>query len=155
MCKGPEAAKRLMFRRREWLDQGEKGELIRAGTQGDIGEGLTLPYLAELQAAFQEFDRDRDGYIGYGDLGACMRTMGYMPTEMELIEISQQISKCLRPTHPHFSRGQARPGQLGSPGTEMPAGWPQSPDLGHSQGKDSASIPMRWAGRGPLFPFVR
>ncbi|XP_024604860.1 calcium-binding protein 2 isoform X1 [Neophocaena asiaeorientalis asiaeorientalis] len=45
-----------------------------------------------LKAAFQEFDRDRDGYIGCGELGACMRTLGYMPTEMELIEISQQIS---------------------------------------------------------------
>ncbi|ELK13263.1 Calcium-binding protein 2 [Pteropus alecto] len=48
--------------------------------------------IEELQAAFQEFDRDRDGYIGCRDLGACMRTLGYMPTEMELIEISQQIS---------------------------------------------------------------
>ncbi|XP_032496427.1 calcium-binding protein 2 isoform X4 [Phocoena sinus] len=48
--------------------------------------------IEELQAAFQEFDRDRDGYIGCGELGACMRTLGYMPTEMELIEISQQIS---------------------------------------------------------------
>uniref|UniRef100_G3SMG9 Calcium binding protein 2 n=1 Tax=Loxodonta africana TaxID=9785 RepID=G3SMG9_LOXAF len=46
----------------------------------------------ELQVAFQEFDRDRDGYIGYRELGACMRTLGYMPTEMELIEISQQIN---------------------------------------------------------------
>uniref|UniRef100_A0AAA9S9G8 Calcium binding protein 2 n=1 Tax=Bos taurus TaxID=9913 RepID=A0AAA9S9G8_BOVIN len=55
-------------------------------------KGLTPPCLAELQAAFQEFDRDRDGYIGYQELGACMRTLGYMPTEMELIEISQQIS---------------------------------------------------------------
>ncbi|XP_007518733.1 calcium-binding protein 2 [Erinaceus europaeus] len=48
--------------------------------------------IEELQTAFQEFDRDRDGYIGYRELGACMRTLGYMPTEMELIEISQQIS---------------------------------------------------------------
>ncbi|XP_076770936.1 calcium-binding protein 2 isoform X5 [Arvicanthis niloticus] len=48
--------------------------------------------IEELQVAFQEFDRDRDGYIGYRELGACMRTLGYMPTEMELIEISQQIS---------------------------------------------------------------
>uniref|UniRef100_A0A2I3RMM9 Calcium binding protein 2 n=2 Tax=Pan TaxID=9596 RepID=A0A2I3RMM9_PANTR len=59
---------------------------------GDVGEGLTPPCLAELQVAFQEFDRDRDGYIGCRELGACMRTLGYMPTEMELIEISQQIS---------------------------------------------------------------
>uniref|UniRef100_A0A8C0JJL4 Calcium binding protein 2 n=1 Tax=Canis lupus dingo TaxID=286419 RepID=A0A8C0JJL4_CANLU len=55
-------------------------------------EELTPPCPAELQVAFQEFDRDRDGYIGYRELGACMRTLGYMPTEMELIEISQQIS---------------------------------------------------------------
>ncbi|PNJ38765.1 calcium-binding protein 2 isoform X2 [Pongo pygmaeus] len=48
--------------------------------------------IEELQVAFQEFDRDRDGYIGCRELGACMRTLGYMPTEMELIEISQQIS---------------------------------------------------------------
>ncbi|XP_007943132.1 calcium-binding protein 4 [Orycteropus afer afer] len=47
--------------------------------------------LDELQVAFQEFDTDQDGYIGYRDLGACMRTLGYMPTEMELIEISQHV----------------------------------------------------------------
>ncbi|XP_069485066.1 calcium-binding protein 5-like [Ambystoma mexicanum] len=45
----------------------------------------------ELLDAFKEFDTDRDGYISYKDLGECMRTMGYMPTEMELIEISQHI----------------------------------------------------------------
>ncbi|XP_066444004.1 calcium-binding protein 2-like [Eleutherodactylus coqui] len=45
----------------------------------------------ELHAAFLEFDADQDGYIGYKELGECMRTMGYMPTEMELIEISQHI----------------------------------------------------------------
>ncbi|XP_006011038.1 calcium-binding protein 2-like [Latimeria chalumnae] len=45
----------------------------------------------ELMEAFQEFDTDQDGYISYKDLGECMRTMGYMLTEMELIEISQQI----------------------------------------------------------------
>ncbi|KAM5318759.1 calcium-binding protein 4-like [Glossophaga mutica] len=47
--------------------------------------------LDELQAAFEEFDTDRDGYIGYRELGACMRTLGYMPTEMELIEVSQHV----------------------------------------------------------------
>lgn len=47
---------------------------------------------SELKQAFREFDKDHDGYISYKDLGECMRTMGYMPTEMELIELSQQIS---------------------------------------------------------------
>ncbi|XP_031799479.1 calcium-binding protein 2 [Sarcophilus harrisii] len=61
-----------------------------AATQ--IDRELRPEEIEELQTAFQEFDRDRDGYIGYRELGACMRTLGYMPTEMELIEISQQIT---------------------------------------------------------------
>lgn len=47
---------------------------------------------SELREAFKEFDKDKDGFIGCKDLGNCMRTMGYMPTEMELIELSQQIN---------------------------------------------------------------
>ncbi|XP_017651044.1 calcium-binding protein 4 [Nannospalax galili] len=47
--------------------------------------------LEELQAAFEEFDTDQDGYIGYRELGDCMRTLGCMPTEMELLEISQHV----------------------------------------------------------------
>uniref|UniRef100_A0A3Q4FYX2 Calcium binding protein 1 n=1 Tax=Neolamprologus brichardi TaxID=32507 RepID=A0A3Q4FYX2_NEOBR len=45
-----------------------------------------------LRDAFKEFDKDKDGFISCKDLGNCMRTMGYMPTEMELIELSQQIN---------------------------------------------------------------
>lgn len=46
--------------------------------------------------AFKEFDYDADGFIHYKDIADCMRTMGYMPTEMELIEIIQQIKmKCV------------------------------------------------------------
>uniref|UniRef100_A0A8C5PGS6 EF-hand domain-containing protein n=1 Tax=Leptobrachium leishanense TaxID=445787 RepID=A0A8C5PGS6_9ANUR len=48
--------------------------------------------IEELREAFKEFDRDKDGFIGYKELGECMRTMGYMPTEMELIELSQKIT---------------------------------------------------------------
>ncbi|KAJ1125122.1 hypothetical protein NDU88_003559 [Pleurodeles waltl] len=48
--------------------------------------------IEELKEAFQEFDKDKDGYITCKDLGNLMRTMGYMPTEMELIELSQQIN---------------------------------------------------------------
>ncbi|KAK7929643.1 hypothetical protein WMY93_006038 [Mugilogobius chulae] len=47
--------------------------------------------LDELQEAFKEFDYDADGFIHYKDIADCMRTMGYMPTEMELIEIIQQV----------------------------------------------------------------
>ncbi|KAM9741689.1 calcium-binding protein 2 isoform 1-T1 [Menidia menidia] len=47
--------------------------------------------IEELRVAFVEFDKNKKGYISHRDLGECMRTMGYMPTEMELIELSQQI----------------------------------------------------------------
>ncbi|XP_075993124.1 calcium-binding protein 5b [Genypterus blacodes] len=46
----------------------------------------------ELREAFVEFDKDKDGFISCKDLGNLMRTMGYMPTEMELIELSQNIN---------------------------------------------------------------
>ncbi|XP_026876783.2 calcium-binding protein 2 [Electrophorus electricus] len=47
--------------------------------------------LDELAEAFKEFDYDQDGYLNYKDLAECMRTLGYMPMEMELLEIIQQI----------------------------------------------------------------
>ncbi|KAK1804306.1 hypothetical protein P4O66_020340 [Electrophorus voltai] len=46
--------------------------------------------IEEMQQAFKMFDRNK-GYINQTDLGECMRCMGYMPTEMELIELSQQL----------------------------------------------------------------
>uniref|UniRef100_A0A3B3UM39 Calcium binding protein 5a n=1 Tax=Poecilia latipinna TaxID=48699 RepID=A0A3B3UM39_9TELE len=46
----------------------------------------------DLRDAFNEFDKDKDGLISCKDLGNLMRTMGYMPTEMELIELSQNIN---------------------------------------------------------------
>uniref|UniRef100_A0A3Q2Q0U8 Calcium binding protein 5b n=1 Tax=Fundulus heteroclitus TaxID=8078 RepID=A0A3Q2Q0U8_FUNHE len=53
---------------------------------------LTPDELEELREAFVEFDKDKDGFITCKDLGNLMRTMGYMPTEMELIELSQNIN---------------------------------------------------------------
>ncbi|XP_056156155.1 calcium-binding protein 2 [Lampris incognitus] len=52
---------------------------------------LAQAELDELSEAFKEFDYDQDGYLNYKDVAECMRTMGYMPTEMELLEIVQQI----------------------------------------------------------------
>ncbi|KAI4902246.1 hypothetical protein NFI96_020299, partial [Prochilodus magdalenae] len=48
--------------------------------------------VSELREAFSEFDKDKDGLISCKDLGNLMRTMGYMPTEMELIELGQIIN---------------------------------------------------------------
>ncbi|XP_061833030.1 calcium-binding protein 2a isoform X1 [Nerophis lumbriciformis] len=59
--------------------------------QSQIDRDLRPEEMEELREAFREFDKDKDGFISCKDLGECMRTMGYMPTEMELIELSQQI----------------------------------------------------------------
>ncbi|TSK14498.1 Calcium-binding protein 5 [Bagarius yarrelli] len=48
--------------------------------------------IEELREAFEEFDKDKDGLISCKDLGNLMRMMGYMPTEMELIELGQNIN---------------------------------------------------------------
>ncbi|KAM7240863.1 hypothetical protein CapIbe_007435 [Capra ibex] len=53
---------------------------------------LQLEDIEELREAIRKFDKDEDGYINCQDLGNCMSTTGYMPTEMELIELSQQIN---------------------------------------------------------------
>ncbi|XP_046908040.1 calcium-binding protein 2 [Hypomesus transpacificus] len=51
---------------------------------------LAQAELDELAEAFKLFEQG-DGYLNYKDVAECMRTMGYMPTEMELLEIVQQI----------------------------------------------------------------
>lgn len=57
-----------------------------------IDRELADDEIEELREAFNEFDKDKDGLISCKDLGNLMRTMGYMPTEMELIELGQNIS---------------------------------------------------------------
>ncbi|XP_023266989.1 calcium-binding protein 5-like [Seriola lalandi dorsalis] len=58
----------------------------------NISRELADDEIDELRDAFNEFDKDKDGLISCKDLGNLMRTMGYMPTEMELIELSQNIN---------------------------------------------------------------
>ncbi|KAJ8015575.1 hypothetical protein DPEC_G00027540 [Dallia pectoralis] len=65
---------------------------LRQGfVNSQLDRDLRPEEIEELREAFVEFDRNKKGYIGYNDLGECMRTMGYMPTEMELIELGQTI----------------------------------------------------------------
>ncbi|NXG49743.1 CABP4 protein, partial [Psilopogon haemacephalus] len=74
---------------------GQKNSKKGSGDPHAAANKTYSPFLntvfGKLLDAFKEFDTDQDGYISYKDLGACMRTLGYMPTEMELIEISQHI----------------------------------------------------------------
>ncbi|XP_066517030.1 calcium-binding protein 2 isoform X2 [Hoplias malabaricus] len=70
-----------------YLTQSRRQEIKKIHTERELSQ----PELDELAEAFKEFDYDQDGYLNYKDLAECMRTMGYMPTEMELLEIIQQI----------------------------------------------------------------
>ncbi|XP_063046890.1 calcium-binding protein 2-like [Engraulis encrasicolus] len=84
----------------EEQEQGESGEHLAPivdSVYGQIKEdyrhsGQVVSINKELREAFAEFDKKNSGYVKCRDLGECMRTMGYMPTEMELIELSQQIT---------------------------------------------------------------
>ncbi|CAM2114856.1 unnamed protein product [Caretta caretta] len=53
---------------------------------------LGVDEIEELREAFAEFDKDKDGADRLQGPGHLMRSMGYMPTEMELIGLSQQIN---------------------------------------------------------------
>ncbi|XP_053195051.1 calcium-binding protein 5b isoform X2 [Scomber japonicus] len=64
---------------------------LRGGSRRQT-RALTQDEIEELREAFVEFDKDKDGFISCKDLGNLMRTMGYMPTEMELIELGQNIN---------------------------------------------------------------
>ncbi|XP_033993967.1 calcium-binding protein 2-like [Trematomus bernacchii] len=79
-------------RGREREEEGEPVDLLPI-VESVFGQDRELrpEEIDELREAFVEFDRNKKGYISHNDLGECMRTMGYMPTEMELIELSQQI----------------------------------------------------------------
>ncbi|XP_048826626.1 calcium-binding protein 2-like isoform X2 [Brienomyrus brachyistius] len=47
--------------------------------------------MEELRAGFKEFEYKNKGIVKCGSLGECMRTMGYMPTEMRLIEMGETL----------------------------------------------------------------
>uniref|UniRef100_A0AAZ3P2R5 EF-hand domain-containing protein n=1 Tax=Oncorhynchus tshawytscha TaxID=74940 RepID=A0AAZ3P2R5_ONCTS len=69
-----------------------KVTLFLALLASDSDRKLRPEEIDELRDAFNEFDKNKDCFISCKDLGNCMRSMGYMPTEMELIELSQQIN---------------------------------------------------------------
>lgn len=46
---------------------------------------------AEIREAFKVFDRDGNGFISKQELGVAMRSLGYMPNEVELEVIIQRL----------------------------------------------------------------
>lgn len=52
--------------------------------------GLCL-FLVEIREAFRVLDRDGNGFISKQELGMAMRSLGYMPSEVELAIIMQRL----------------------------------------------------------------
>lgn len=48
-------------------------------------------FFAEIREAFRVLDRDGNGFISKQELGMAMRSLGYMPSEVELAIIMQRL----------------------------------------------------------------
>lgn len=62
-------------------------------TIGSREKFFTVCFLlsAEIREAFQVLDRDGNGFISKQELGVAMRSLGYMPSEVELAIIMQRL----------------------------------------------------------------
>lgn len=52
---------------------------------------VCVSFSAEIREAFKVFDRDGNGFISKQELGMAMRSLGYMPNEVELEVIIQRL----------------------------------------------------------------
>lgn len=66
--------------------------LLQEGLQ-HIMANLTPEQLQEFEAAFNQFDSDKDGHITMQELGTMMRSIGQNPTEIELKEMIEEVDQ--------------------------------------------------------------
>lgn len=52
---------------------------------------IQLFFFLEIREAFRVLDRDGNGFISKQELGMAMRSLGYMPSEVELAIIMQRL----------------------------------------------------------------
>ncbi|EMP27630.1 Calcium-binding protein 7 [Chelonia mydas] len=57
----------------------------------DVAQGLLTVTISKIREAFKVFDRDGNGFISKQELGTAMRSLGYMPNEVELEVIIQRL----------------------------------------------------------------
>ncbi|KPP57024.1 hypothetical protein Z043_125300 [Scleropages formosus] len=67
----------------------------RRSGKRDVVCGRVVSFLLfdkrEIREAFKVFDRDGNGFISKQELGIAMRSLGYMPNEVELEVIIQRL----------------------------------------------------------------
>ncbi|XP_034404504.1 calcium-binding protein 8-like [Cyclopterus lumpus] len=60
-------------------------------SDSDALASITVEELGEIRDAFKVLDRDGNGFISKQELGMAMRSLGYMPSEVELAIIMQRL----------------------------------------------------------------
>lgn len=62
---------------------------VGVGNRGEVPTSSAS--CTEIREAFKVFDRDGNGFISKQELGTAMRSLGYMPNEVELEVIIQRL----------------------------------------------------------------
>uniref|UniRef100_A0A1A8KH46 Calneuron 1 n=1 Tax=Nothobranchius kuhntae TaxID=321403 RepID=A0A1A8KH46_NOTKU len=60
-------------------------------SDSDVPATISVEELDEIREAFKVLDRDGNGFISKQELGMAMRSLGYMPSEVELAIIMQRL----------------------------------------------------------------
>ncbi|XP_061608780.1 calcium-binding protein 8-like isoform X3 [Phyllopteryx taeniolatus] len=64
---------------------------LAEGTETFKLTSISAEELGEIREAFRVLDRDGNGFISKQELGMAMRSLGYMPSEVELAIIMQRL----------------------------------------------------------------
>lgn len=119
--------------------------------QGD-GEGNSAGLIpappTEIREAFKVFDRDGNGFISKQELGTAMRSLGYMPNEVELEVIIQRLDMDGR------SRAGDRDGTAAGRNTQFCI---STPHAGHDTGCEMSltqALPLAAASRSSIIIII-
>ncbi|XP_066130733.1 calcium-binding protein 8 isoform X4 [Saccopteryx bilineata] len=82
---------------------------LSAGSDSEQLANISVEELDEIREAFRVLDRDGNGFISKQELGMAMRSLGYMPSEVELAIIMQRLDMDVRHAEDNSGGAEAHP----------------------------------------------